>query len=166
MSNSKIISGRRTIGETSIDTRTIYGMLEKLEVGSILPYGDLSSTLGRDVRLIPGSICTAKRMALRELSAVFMTVRGVGLKRLNNSEIALLPESTISRVRSAVRREMQRQTVVVESELTNQERVVRNSRLSMLGALSEFSRPKTQKLIEATKPEGPLAVGRVIELFK
>ena len=162
----KVLTGRRTISEVSLDTKTIYGILSETSVGDVATYDRLSAAIGRDVHAVWGSVATAQRMAMREIGAVFSPVRGIGLKRLSNSEIAKLSEGTLMKVRRAVGREVRRQALVDEMMLTNEEKISYSARLSMLGALVEFTKPGVAKRIEAQKPTAALPVGRVMELFR
>lgn len=154
----KILNGHRTIGETSLDTKRIYEMLATANIGDVVMYQDMSAAIGREVHKVWQSVTTARNMALREIGAVFSPVRGHGLKKLSHSEIAQLPEGTIMRIRRMVGREARRQAVVDENSLSNQEKITRNARLSVLGALTEFTKPAATKRIEAQASTSALFV--------
>ena len=84
----EVLDGKRTINEVSADTLALYEALKDITIDGMITYANLSDLIGRDVQSEAiGSLTTARRMCQREDQIVFSPVRGVGLKRLDDSGI-------------------------------------------------------------------------------
>ena len=84
----------KSIPETAIDTRLLLQRLLQAKVGEVITYRELNSAIDRDVqREANPFLQSAMRAALRQMM-VFSTIRGVGVKRLTDRELAGIGEAT------------------------------------------------------------------------
>jgi len=159
---------QRTIPGLSIDTKLIYDLLSKCDPGDIVAYRTLSELISRDVQ---GAARSCLQSAMRRLvndGVVFSCVRGVGIKRLSDSEIVGEGPATLAKIRRAVRRAGRKlQAVQDYDSLSHESQIAHNATISMFGALNHMSQPKTFKKlegkIEETRASLPLA--KTLELI-
>lgn len=153
----------------SIDAQMIYERLEKATVGEIVGYEELTALIGTDVQLKGrGYMETARRMAMRDKGMVFGPVRGVGLKRLADTEIVRSGQAYISKIRRHARRGMKVLVSVQDfAALPNDLKVRHNATASMLGAVAQFSGSTAQKRIEGAVEQAgnKISYAKTLELF-
>lgn len=153
----------------SIDAQMIYERLEKTTVGEIVGYDELTALIGSDVQLKGrGYMETARRMAMRDKGMVFGPIRGIGLKRLADTEIVRSGQSYISKIRRHARRGMKVLVSVQDFDaLPNDLKVRHNATASMLGAVAQFSGSTAQKRIEGAVEQAgnKISYARTLELF-
>ena len=93
----------------SMDAKRLCLLLESSYVGQLVTYKELSTAIGKDVQTEGRSILnSARRIVQRELSYVFGTVANQGLKRLSDVEIVQTGAQTVSSIRHASRRGINR----------------------------------------------------------
>ena len=169
----EIVNGegqKHTIRETSVDTMLVHDLLEKKEVGDVVTYAELTKLIGRDIQnKARGCLNTAKRMLQREKRFVFGTIMTVGVKRLDDVQIVGTSESTLKKIRGESKRGARRLACVHDYDgLPNGEKIKHNAAVSMLGALSQATKPGSIKRIESKVAEANerLAIGSTLEAFK
>jgi len=95
----------RSIPETCAGSLAIAKRLSDLPVGNIVEYKELSGLAGKDVRGKGAYMLqTARRILVRENNLMFGTVRGVGIKRLDDSAIADAGPVYIKQIRKSAKR--------------------------------------------------------------
>ncbi len=154
---------------THIDTQMIYERLSTASIGDLIEYQELTALIGTDVQNKGrGYMETARRMALRDKGMVFQPVRGVGLKRLADTEIVQSGQAYITKIRRHARRGM-RVLVSVQDfgALPNDLKVRHNATVSMLGAVAVFSGGAAQKRVEGAveKAGQKISYTKTLELF-
>jgi hypothetical protein len=158
---------KRSIPEISVDARLLYERLKQVGVGETIRYEELDAVVDRDVRNgAHGVMTTARRRAQNIDQIVFGTIRGVGLKRLNDAEIVDTGQSQIDAVRRRARRAFTILTCVSDFDaLPAESKVKHNTYASMFSVLSNVTKPgqikKVEQHVERTQAELPLA--RVLE---
>ena len=155
--------------ELSIDTQILIDELLKAEIGDVIEYAALSKVLRRNVRTVAaGNLRSARKIVQRDEEIVFGAIRGIGLKRLGDEAIACSGESSIKRIhRESIRGINRLKTVQNYDGLPPTARVAHNAAWSVLGALGQGSRPRTQKRVETKVFEvhDKLALAQTLALF-
>lgn len=98
----------------SVDAQAVARRLMELQPGDLIHYSNLRLICpDRDLRGRHRWILTAaRRIALRDGEMVFGVVKGVGLKRLTNEEVAAIPSSAIASTRRLVARSLRKKRVL------------------------------------------------------
>lgn len=136
--------------ELSADSKTLASVLLEAKKDDTITYERLSKAIGRDVRGDgAGSLQTARRIAQREQRMVFDSVRGVGLKRLQDADIVDLSDKARDHMRRTARRTAKKLVCVDFDDLTNEKKVKHNAALSMMGALAELTTEKSLLKLQA-----------------
>jgi hypothetical protein len=137
------------ISQNSLD---LASTLRTLQPGEVIPYFRLSQTIGRNVqREGYGCLTTARRLLQRENRILFSPVKGVGLKRLTDSEITSIGPQTLLRINRSSRQGAQKLTCIKKfASLTNEEKIRHNTALSILGVFFEISQSKSVNRIGQT----------------
>jgi hypothetical protein len=91
----------RIIGKASAETLLLINFLETIQVGQVVTYQEMELICKLDVQEHNSILGTARRSLMRRQQKVFGTVRGVGIRLLNDSEIAELGPHFIKRMRRA-----------------------------------------------------------------
>ena len=110
---------------------------------------------------------SAMRAALRQ-EMVFSTIRGVGVKRLTDRELAGIGEATRQHITKSARTAMKKMTLVQDFKaLTNEEKIRHNTSLAMLGAVAHIASPKQAKALEGkvSTTLGTLPVQKTLAAF-
>lgn len=138
-----------TMTRLGIDAENIAKQLRTALVGALVRYDDLTKLVGRDVTgEARGAMNSARRLLLRE-GIRFDVVRGEGLKRMSDSEVAQSGAASIRSVRRKVNGEIKKLSAVSDfNSLTGAEKVQHNTAMSVLGVMSHFSKQEQVKTIE------------------
>jgi len=134
----KIMEKKKTIPETSMDTRLLVQKMEKTEMGEVVEYNDLSNHIGRNVQDKARYVLeSARRILVREHRMVFAAVRNVGLRRMDDSQLAAIGVDARKRINRASKRAISKITCVRNfEELSNSDKVQHNTSLSLLGMVT------------------------------
>jgi len=163
---------RRTIGEMSADARILYDFITKHFVkgdSQFISYADLVAAIGgRDVQAeARGLLNTARRNVERDFNLLIETVSGEGIKK--SDSVAGAVDQAIKHVGRTSRRTARRVVnAMVNREIDNAERVQVGVGLSLLGAMDQFSKPKSRKLLETRVKENEakeLPTAETLRLF-
>lgn len=153
----------------SSDSKALAEKLLTVSVGETITYQDMSAIIGRSVQSIGrGALETARSIVQREKRIVFGVIRGVGLIRLNDSEIIDLADKAREHSRRHARRVVKKLICVEYSSLKKESQIKHNAAISMFGAISEISSTSSikrlEKQIEETGSEIPAAKAAIAAL--
>jgi hypothetical protein len=142
---------RKAIQELSADTSLLVERLRKVGVGETIAYDDLTKAVDRDVRGIAnGNLRSAIHIVQRDYQIVFGTLRGVGLKRLDDVGTVALADNSIRKIHREAKRGRDKLLCVSDvAKLSNEERIKYNAGLAAFGALHEVTKTKSQERLEA-----------------
>lgn len=157
----------KMIHEKSSDTKVIENVLSELAVGDLITYDQISAAIGRDVRKFAfPSLGSARRFLLHANSMVFGVERGVGLRRLNDSEIVSTVEDDRRKVQRASHRSLKKLSVVNYSGLTNEDKRRHTVAAAQIGAIAMFASKNSEKKIAShVKTQETVAIGETLKLF-
>lgn len=141
---------RTLIPELSHDTETLAACLRTVPVGGTVSYETLSGLIRGNVQQGARHLLdSARRIVQREEQAVFGTIRGVGLKRLTDTDKARTGGASLQRINRTSRRGIQILSCVQDfDKLDLNDKVKHNAYLSILAVFYEVSRPKSVRRIE------------------
>ena len=159
---------KKSIPEMAIDTRLLLQRLLKAKIGEVITYKELNEVISRDVQQeANGCLQSAMKAALRH-EMVFSTMRGIGIKRLTDRELAGIGEATRNHITRSARIAMRKMGLVRDFKaLTNEEKIRHNTGLAMLGAVAHISSPKQAKALEGkiNATMSVLPVQKTLEAF-
>lgn len=140
----------------------------ELQPGDLIHYSNLRLICpDRDLRGRHRWILTAaRRIALRDGEMVFGVVKGVGLKRLTNEEVAAIPSSAIASTRRLVARSLRKSACCDYARLAPQEQRAFNAGCSVLGTVKQFTKPQTIKRIQDSAERRKLSFDETLRLFR
>lgn len=153
----------------SIDAKRICVLLASSHVGQLIPYREMSEAIGRDIQTEARTVLnTARRIVQRDRSYVFGTVPKEGLKRLSDVEIVQTGAQTVSKIRHASRRGINRITAADPVQLPIESRVQMNTYLSVFGMLHVSLQEKRLKQLEerVARAESRLPLDTTLDAFK
>lgn len=153
--------------EKSSDTKIIESVLRGSSVGDTISYEDLSKAIGRDVREFAYcAMRTARRTLLKE-GMVFGVESGVGLVRLNDSQIIKTTDSDRARLRRIGRHSLRKLEVVKYDSLTPEEKRKHTVASAQMGVIEMFASKSTASRIESkvTADTKVLPIGETLSMF-
>lgn len=104
-------STRRPIGTISVEAQTLAKLLAETPVGALISYEVLSTAIGRDItKDARWALDTARTKVMREERMVFGTMKGLGLKRLNDVETVQTGAAAISHIKRTAARSLEKVT--------------------------------------------------------
>ncbi len=160
---------KKSTFQVSPDTHIIERRLKALTPDESVSYKELNSlVLGRKLQGKDRYILySAIRICAREHGIIVGTVRGAGIKRLTDTEIVGIGDGAIDRIGRISRKASNQILRADYDKLPATEQAKHNERLSVLGAIHQFTRPASQKVIAAKVSEckAKLALPEVIKLF-
>ena len=142
---------KRAIPEIHIDTLTLYERLKKVtHAEPIITYGELGNLISQDIQKEAyGKLHTARSRLMRYDGIRFGTVRGVGLKLMNDVEVGLSGESEMSGLRRSARRSVKRLSCIQDFDgLDNEIKTKCLASRALIGTIHEFLKPKQVKKLE------------------
>lgn len=157
------VNPKKPMFQLSIDTKMLAERLQKTSVGDTVTYEECSKIVSRDVTNGARHVLqAARRYCEAHYNMLFGCVHRVGLKRLNDSEIVDLGESTLKHVRRTSLKTARRIAQCADYEkLSEQKKIKHNtyaSVLAMLGtALTEKRIAKIEERVKDTQRALPLA---------
>jgi len=158
----------RTIPELSVDTQILERKLQSAEPGEILPYEVLTASIRRCVRTEAYSNLQSARRRLERAGCHFETVRGVGVKRIPNEDVPATTKAfAMTKIRRISRRSARRLLSVDYNRLSEGAKVIHNTALSVFGAVSAVTQPKTLKRVaeRVREQHQKLPVAETLALF-
>lgn len=161
--------GSRTISEASPEALILYERLRKAQPGEEITYFELGKLIARNVQTIASrALYTARRRCESIDHIVFSVIRGVGLRRMLNEEIPNSAQNNIDHIRRTARKGAKKLACANYQELSQKAQLTHNTNMSLLGVLSEVSKPSGGKLLEQEIifSQKALPIGKTMELFK
>ena len=165
------INPKNTIGQVSVDVTAIVKRLAATQPGDIVTYDELN-------RIVKGKrvngreryvLSSARNIARRENRIMFGVLAGIGLRRLNDSEIADTPRQRFRRIRNEADKTCKEVACADFSKLTPIEQRSASTALSIAGAISLFACTSSQKKLEDVTPATPtphkIDVAQLAQLF-
>lgn len=136
--------------ELSIDTKLLYERLIAAAPGETVTYAQLGKEVSRTLNGGDPYLQSALARAFKADDAVFDNVRGVGYRRLNDTEIVKLSNRDTDLIRRRSRKAADKLTKVQDfTSLPQQQRVEHNARLSIFAAIASMTKSSSVKKIEA-----------------
>ena len=161
----------RTIPEINLDSLTLYKQFfENINQGDEFSYKELNDSIGKDVqREARGNLRTAIKMALREKKMVIESVRGQGVKCLNDNEIpgiAIMVQKHIHK--SALKGGKKLFCVKNVETLSDDDRTKLSLGQTLMNFYKQATSLKGTKLIEdkVTQTQKALPFNKTLEAFK
>jgi hypothetical protein len=139
----------RPIFIASEETKQVQAALAKLAIGECITWNELCSVAKGNIKKARGCLSTA-RVALVKDGMVYASVRGIGYKRLDDSEIVQNEGMTTGRIKRTVKRSLQRLTTVKPDNLTPIQRTDYSVTSATLGALALCSDNKFRSSVTQT----------------
>jgi hypothetical protein len=128
------------IAKNGADVAALAAVLDRLAVGDIATYAELTEAVGRDIQKHRYLLDTALQRLLRKRK-VFGCIKETGYQRLSDSEIVNYSFSAFKRIRRIARKNAVRLSAVEFERLSNEERVRHNLHISALGAIAHAATP-------------------------
>jgi len=141
----------KAINELSTDTRILINKLTTAfmkDKQDFISYGELSAAIGRDVQ--NGARCllaTARKHVQKECGVLIRPVIKEGLK-LTGDLIGEIDRTSHSIGKKAKRTMSECVNASKDKPLTNEETIGLNARMSQLGAIVLFTKPKASRRLE------------------
>jgi hypothetical protein len=162
-------NGKRTVGILSVDTQALVDKLMEIEVGGAISYKELSELVGRDVqdkhRYL---LASARRRLERSERIVFDVLKGEGLVRIGDDDIAMGSTRTVGRIHRAALRGRRRLAAGDYNAMSRRAQTVHNTNLSVLGVMEHFTRPSQVKKLEGKIESGgkSLPLQKTLAIFQ
>jgi hypothetical protein len=139
-----------TIQELHIKTQLLFGALQSVPVGGEISYSDLNTAADIDTQADGrGYLSTARNKARRELCMVFGTIRGFGLKRLDDPSVVRSAKIEQAQgIRRISRKTVKTLRAVNYDALDREAKTDFNVTLSYAGVLGELAKEKSIARIE------------------
>lgn len=154
----------------SLESQLVAKALADKSHEPIFTYAELSKIAGvKDITLRRGVLVTARRAARREHRIVFSVVRGVGLKRLTDSEIVGSRVEKRTKIRNAAKDSQKDMGCIVHENLSRDEKTRFAVEDAALGIVAACMSTKGQGAIEQKVIEnksGRLEIGDLRSAFK
>jgi hypothetical protein len=127
-------------------------ILRSVRAGETINYEVLTTTIDLNVRKEARHLLdSARKIIRREDAIVFGPVRGVGLRRLTDSDIATSGSSFLRHINRTSRRAVQTLGCVQDfPKLKLDEQIKHNMAMSLFGVFHEITKTRGLKQIEAT----------------
>lgn len=140
----------KSIPEISVDAQHLAKRLETVKPGEVVGYQELSALIKRDVQgVAAGILNTARKLIQREQRAVFASVRGVGLKRLDDAGIVSQGQAAVAGIHRAARRNSRKLGCAEYERLSASDRVKFNASACLLGTLELATKPSRIKSLSS-----------------
>lgn len=154
-------------GLLAIETKIVLERLAKAQPGECVPYAELDTLTGCNVRKRRNVISTSINKLLSEQAKVFIAERGKGIRLLRNEEIPSLGARDITRCGRIAKRSLRRLAAVEYDQLTEQGKIQHNTHMTLLSLVQRGSTAKSLSLVQeaVTKRTNPLPVGETLKLF-
>lgn len=159
----------RSIPGLSIDTKTLEDRLRTLKEDETISYQDLTFLIGRDVTNGARSNLMSARSRLLNEGIVIACVRGVGVKRINDTEKIGEGLRYLKKIRRGARKTAKVVAAVENFDsLPKDLQVQHNLTMSVLGLVTHMTKSSTIKQLEGKidQEKKALPVARTLEALK
>lgn len=134
--------------ERSENVSIIVSILAEKKVGEEVGYEELSAAVGKNVqRESRSSLSSAMRIVQNESGAVFGTIRGVGVKRLSDTEISRLAPSYLRRSHNAAKTGRNKLRKADTSNMSEAEKLTYYAGSSHLAMIAEATTERASKKV-------------------
>ena len=165
---SEIINpAKRALYQKSLETQQLIQHLESAEIGDIYTYETLSEVISQDVTDKGyGALQTARKNLLQQ-GIVFGTIRGTGIRRLNDEEIADSGSSYIKRSKQAATKGLKQIASCQYENLSDEKKGEYNTSVAILSLQRMAGQSKTRTAIEekVTKESIPPNAEQLSKIF-
>jgi hypothetical protein len=128
------------IAKNGADVQALATVLDKLAVGSVATYAELTEAIGRDI-LNHRYLLDQTLNRLMRGRKIFGCVKGVGYQRLSDSEIVESSFGAMRRIRRMARKQATRLASVEWNRMSDADRLAHNIHVSVLGAIAHAATP-------------------------
>jgi hypothetical protein len=164
--NTTEINPTPTIGQISVQSLDLIKHLEKTQPGQIVTYSEMADAAKIDVQKNPYILNTARRNLQKSQHMAFGTVRGIGIKRLENDEIPDEATGAIKRARRIAKKGMGTLSCADMSKLSPEAKVRAVTTSTILGFMTGAGSRKVANLAEqSARASDSLQIGDVTSLF-
>lgn len=163
------MENKKVIPEISADALRLAQYLRGIGIGEIVAYEKVTEIIGRDARSKGRpTLVSAEKIVQREHQIVFGTVRGVGIKRLSDDEIASLGIDGTRKIHRTARRTIKSLGCADFSKMKNESKIRHNMAMSLLGVFYEITKSNGIKRIESAVAvtQKSLPVSQTLEAFR
>ena len=152
----------------SAETQAVVKRLLNTQVGDIVTWDEIGKTANTGSMLaIRSASASARRILLRENAYVFSAVHGIGIKRLDDSEIVDLGRARVTHVRRYTRKTKGILSSFDITKLTPEKKTEALLLQAQTGAIELSSSLATSNKLEQKILQGSqLQVGDILSLFK
>ncbi len=160
----------KPIPTISAEASILHNRLRKLKPGETVTYVELSRTCGMDVTTDKGRgrLETARQAALREDGFVIESVRGLGVKRLEDEEKLAIGDQVRKRTRRAAVRAGRKLSRIDDYEaLTREQKSELNAHRTYVGAVALFSTAAARRQVRELTDQAndTIAARKALEMF-
>jgi len=127
----------------SFETQQLADRLKSLQVGDIVSYEELSRLAGENVQQHSARLRSARKMVERDSGFLLAPIRGIGIKRIEPTEQAMIGPNAIQKARRRTNRDLFRMSLVAFDALTDEQKAAHNTAASALGAMELFTRARS-----------------------
>jgi hypothetical protein len=153
----------------SFGTQQLVQRLTGAEIGETIEYDELSQIAGEDVQVRGrGMLQSAVRILQAEFRRVFVSVRGVGVQRADNTGIVQTGTQRLQHIHRTAKRAMNTLGCVDPAKLDPAAQQEFNTKASHLGMLVHCSSPKATKRIAASveQTQQKLPLDKTLDAFR
>lgn len=111
-------------------------LLANCKPGETVTFDQMSKKIGKDILECRWNIGSARHRALNQHNIVFMAVKGVGYKRLENDDIPNFAMRRVRRARTEAKRGVKELASVDYGALAPEKKIEHNLQMSLLGTIS------------------------------
>lgn len=141
--------------------------LSAMAVGDIVSHESLAQAIGRDLHDARGILTSVRKVLLEDERMVFASHRGLGLKRLDDSELIVIGTRQIKSAAGAARRGLRVLASVRDFEaLPNDEKLKHNTALAQLGMLVHVTSETVVQRLENRIAQAQLPTQELLDAMK
>lgn len=135
--------------QPAYETNVIYEMIVVLPVGGIITYEELEVKFQKPKNELRGNIISASNRARKQDEIVMSNIRNVGYERLPSTKIIDESDRDFRTQRRVARKSHEKLSCAENDKLTQDEKYRRDSKMSMMSLIENFSKPKKVRMLEA-----------------
>lgn len=135
--------------QMSPDTRLLRQTMAKVSVGQTVTYETLSAAISKPVSSSSAALQSARNSLLRKEHMVFGVIRGVGLKRLDDTDIVNASEQDVVGMRRKAKRAVRKLTSISDyNALPPEKRLAHTARVSVFTAMADMLTDRSLEHVE------------------
>ena len=157
------------IKEMAPETRIVIDRLKRMQIGDVVTYGELSAACGKPVSGQTFNLATARRFLVKHNHMVFEAIRNVGLRRLDDTELATsASDKFVEKSRRHAKRSAQKMACIEDySRLSPAAQLAHTIKISFFGAIAYMARKgQLEKASQAVAGRsGELPISETLKAF-